>query len=160
VGWKSLGAEEAAMSDWESSLRDLRMMQERMNALLEESVRGQAPESEEPVDAAWAPAADAFERETEILLLVDVPGVAREDLRLDVAGGTLVVRGERRIPGGLDRGDARRVERAYGAFSRAFELPASVDETRIRAEHRDGVLAIRLPKRERSGGRPFQITVE
>ena len=148
------------MSDWESSLRDLRVMQERMNALLEDSLRNPTAEREELADAAWTPAADAFETEREVLLLVDVPGVSRETLRVDVDGSHLVVRGERRLPEGLERGNARRVERPYGTFTRGFELPASIDEARITAEHRDGVIAIRIPKRESARGRKFQITVE
>jgi HSP20 family protein len=148
------------MSDWETSLRDLKVMQERMNALFEESLRGATPEREEVEDAVWAPSADAFETDDEIVVLVDVPGVSRDAMRVEVDGNHLLVRGERHIPEGLDRGDARRVERAYGAFSRGFELPAAVDETRISAEHRDGVLAVRLPKRESPRGRQFQIPVE
>lgn len=147
------------MSDWEDSLRDLRVMQERMNTLLEQSLKGPAPEHEEPADTVWAPPADAFETELEILLLVEIAGVSREDVRLDVDGNRLILSGERRIPDGLDRGDARRVERNYGAFSRVFELPAPVDEVRISAEHKDGVLVVRLPKRESPRDRQFQIPV-
>jgi HSP20 family protein len=148
------------MSDWDGSLRDLRAMQQRMNALLEDSRRGAAAAREDLGPGEWVPAADAFETGAEIVLLVDLAGVGRDALRLEVEGDRLVLRGERRVPEGLDGDDARRLERPSGAFSRAFELPATVDETRIRAEHRDGVLAIRLPKREHPRGGQFQITVE
>jgi HSP20 family protein len=148
------------MSDWDASLRDLKAMQRRMNALLEDSRRGTAAPLEETAASEWIPAADAFETDGEVVMLVDLAGVERERLQLDVDGDRLVLRGERRTPDGLDGDDARRIERPYGAFSRVFELPASVDETRIRAEHRDGVLTIRLPKREEPRGGQFHITVE
>jgi HSP20 family protein len=148
------------MSDRESSLRDLKLMQERMNALLEESFKGAAVRIDERVDATWAPVSDAFETDREIVLLVDVPGVARGDVTVEIDGGTLVVRGERHVPEGLAEVETRRLERAYGPFSRSFDLPPAVDEARIKAEHRDGVLAVRLPKRESSKGRTFQIEVE
>jgi HSP20 family protein len=153
-------AEEITMSDWETSLRDLKLMQERMNALLEESVKGAIAPGEPLDESTWIPAADAFETAVELLLLVDVPGTTRDDLRVDVEGGRLVVSGERKLPEGLASADVRRIERTYGTFSRSFELPATIDETRIKAEHRAGVLAIRLPKRESSRGRQFQVTVE
>jgi HSP20 family protein len=148
------------MSRPEDSLSDLKAMQERMNALLEESLSRDPDAREEFAPPDWAPVADAFETEREVLLFVDAPGVRREDLRLEVDGAQLVVRGERRLPEGLGGELLRRVERPYGAFARAFELPATVDESRITAEHRDGVLQIRLPKRETASGRRFQIQVE
>ena len=148
------------MSDWDSSLRDLKAMQRRMNALLEDSLRGASAPREEPDADSWIPAADAFETDGELVLLVDVAGIERDALQLDVDRDRLVLRGERRIPEGLHGDGARRIERPYGAFSRVFELPASIDETRIRAEHRDGVLAIRLPKRDEPRGGQFHITVE
>jgi HSP20 family protein len=148
------------MSDWDGSLRDLKAMQRRMNALLEDSRRGASAPLEEPAVSEWIPATDAFETDGEVVLLVDVAGVARDTLELDVDGDRLVLRGERRIPDGLAADDMRRIERPYGAFSRVFELPASVDETGIRAAHRDGVLAIRLPKREQLRDGQIHITVE
>jgi HSP20 family protein len=157
--WVEIAAE-GHMSDHENSLRELRTMQERMNALLEESLRGAVARGEEFAESTWAPAADAFETEREIVLLVDVPGVDRADLHVDVDGRSLVVRGERRVPEHVADVETRRVERAYGAFSRAFDLPPTVDETRIRAEHRDGVLSVRLPKRESPRGAAFRIEVE
>lgn len=148
------------MSDRESSLRDLKLMQERMNALLEESIRGASARPEERADAAWAPVSDAFETEAEIVLLVDVPGVARGDVRVEVDGGTLVVRGERHVPEWLAEVETRRLERVYGPFERTFDLPPTVDDARIRAEHRDGVVVVRLAKRESPRGRAFRIEVE
>lgn len=148
------------MVDRESSLRELKSMQERMNELLDESLKGAPVRVEEAVEPSWAPAADAFETEREIVLFIDVPGVERGELRVDVDGRSLVVRGERRLPEGCADVESRRVERAYGAFTRTFDLPLAVDEAAIRAEHRDGVLTLHLPKREPPRGPSFQVEIE
>lgn len=99
------------MSNWEDSIRDLKSMQERMNTLLEETRHSEVPDLVEFSAPAWVPAADAFETDREILVLVDLPGVAREDVRVDVDGPHLVVRGERRMPGGA-RSRQRAADRA------------------------------------------------
>jgi len=149
------------MSDRESSLRDLKLMQERMSSLLEESLQNAVVRSDElAAETSWAPPADAFETEDEVMLLVDLAGVERADVEVVVEDGLLVVRGDRRVPEALVDVENRRIERAYGPFARSFELPATVEVAKIRAEHRDGVLVLRLPMRERTRGRSFQIEVE
>jgi HSP20 family protein len=148
------------MSRWNNPLRDLVLMQERMNRLLEDSMR-RAPEA--PVDvpeSAWTPEADVFERDGEIVLFVDVPGIDRQTVQLQLDEHVLTLRGERPLPPDVDPARARRSERAYGSFVRTFELPRDVDEERISAEQRNGVLMIRLPKRGEKRSRQVQITVE
>ena len=148
------------MARSEDSLRDLKAMQERMNALLEESLHREPIVREDLAGPDWVPAADAFETEREVLLFVDVPGVRRDEMRLEVEGGRLVVRGERRVPDGLDPALTHRGELLYGTFFRSFELTAAVEETQITATHRAGVLAIRLPKRATDTDQHFEIPVE
>jgi HSP20 family protein len=135
-------------------------MQERMSALLEESLHREQVVREDLAGPEWVPAADAFETDREVLLFVDVPGVRRDDMRLEVEGGRLVVRGERRLPEGLDPGLMHRGELLYGTFFRSFELTAAVEETGITASHRSGVLAIRLPKRATDTDQSFEIPVD
>ena len=102
---------------------------------------------------------DIYENEArEIVLKAEVPGLRREDIDLTVDNNTLTIKGERRRDDSVREDRYHRVERAYGAFSRSFTLPNTVDGGRVRAEYRDGVLTIVMPPREEA--RPRQIQVE
>lgn len=103
----------------------------------------------------WSPRADIFETESELKLEFDLPGVAQSDLELVAEKGVLSLRGERKAPANMDQ--YLRVERAYGPFSRKFNLPESVDADRITALLNQGVLVLTLPKREESKPRQIQI---
>jgi HSP20 family protein len=91
----------------------------------------------------WLPMLDVRETEGEYLVLVDLPGVKREDVTVETSEQTLTISGTR-AP--LETGDAQHCERPHGAFSRTLTLPKGVEEERIVAEHGDGVLTLRIPK--------------
>jgi HSP20 family protein len=92
------------------------------------------------------------------VLKAEVPGLRREDIDLSVDNNTLTIKGERRRDEAVREDRYHRIERAYGPFSRSFTLPNTVDGGRVRAEYRDGVLTIVLPRRDEA--RPRQIQVE
>jgi HSP20 family protein len=144
------------MPRWDSRLNDLMLMQERMTRLFEESL--QRSKAEDGAGTLWSPAVDIFETDEEVVLIAELPGIERDDVRVDVEGARLSLRGERRFSG--DRERYHRVERPYGAFSRSFDLPPTVDPDRISADYRRGLLTVRLPKAEASAARRVEITVE
>ena len=140
--------------------RDLFTLQERMNRLFEETAdrRGGAREDEAEIERAdWIPAADVFEDEREYLLALDLPGIDRDGLDVNLDDGRLVIRGERKGPEGLH---ARRTERPQGRFVRTFSLPDAVDRSRISADYKDGVLLLHLPKRDERQGHRLKIDVK
>jgi HSP20 family protein len=91
------------------------------------------------------------------VLKAELPGIAREDIDLRVENNTLTLRGERKRDTEVKQEQYHRVERAYGAFSRSFSLPSRIDTEKVRAEFKDGVLAITLPVKAEA--RPRQIEV-
>jgi len=105
----------------------------------------------------WAPAVDVAETPQEYLLNVELPGVAKEDVKLFVEDGVLCIEGERRRE--KEENDKRyhRVERAYGCFLRSFALPDDVDEQKLQADFKEGVLSVHLPKSEKSKPRAIQV---
>lgn len=138
-------------------VRELATMQERMNRMW----RGMHDGGHEDVTSrgTWMPPVDIYETDDrEIVLKAEVPGLKREDISLTVENSTLTLKGERRHEDGVKEDRYHRVERAYGAFSRSFTLPTTVDGARVRAEYRDGVLTVALPFREEA--RPRQIEVQ
>lgn len=135
------------MSHHRDPLSDLFRLQDRMNRVFDElthrPARNQDASEAELEKLDWIPAADLDEYEKEYVITVDLPGIDRSNLGIEIEKDRLVIRGERpATPDG-----ARRGERPAGRFLRRFGVPSSVDQGAIAAEYKDGVLRVRLPKR-------------
>jgi len=96
--------------------------------------------------ADWAPALDVEETDKEYLVRADLPAIRKEDVKVGIDHGMLTLEGERRHEKEEKGRKFHRVERAYGRFMRRLELPMDVDEKKVAAEFRDGVLNVHLPK--------------
>jgi len=96
--------------------------------------------------ADWAPAADVTETEGEYLIKAELPEVRKEDVSLSVQDGVLTLTGERKQEKRDDNEKVHRVERFHGSFARRFSLPEDADEQSIKAESKDGVILIHIPK--------------
>lgn len=108
-------------------------------------------------EATFRPAVDIRETDEAFVVFAELPGLTTEDLNIDVEDGVLRVSGERTLAEGEDREGFRRVERRYGAFSRAFSLPDNVDADAVSAKLEHGVLTLTLPKRDLPGARKIAI---
>ena len=127
----------------------------QVNRLFYESMfRGQNDES---AITTWAPAVDIYEAPNELVVKADLPDMNEKDIDIRVENNLLTVRGERKFEKNVTEDNYLRVERIYGSFSRSFSLPNTIDSEQIHAEYRNGVLAVRMPKREES--KPKQIKV-
>jgi HSP20 family protein len=146
-----------AMVRWEP-VRDLLTLQERMNRMLDNQYRGSNDE-DWALGGSWAPAVDIYEKDGNIVLKAELPGVDPKDVDVRVENNLLTLKGERKFDNEVKRDNYHRVERSYGAFSRSFTLPNVVDTGNIKAEYRDGVLHMTLPKREEAKPRQIQINV-
>jgi len=108
----------------------------------------------------FMPLADIVERDKEYLIKLDLPEVPKEDVKVLFDDGVLTIRGERKTVK-EDKGEkVHRTERYYGMFERSFVLPEDVDVTAIRAESKDGVLTIHMPRVAVEKTRPVAITVQ
>ncbi len=94
-------------------------------------------------EGVWAPPVDIYERRESLVLLVDLPGLKREDIEVQVESDTVTIQGERAPRG---RADSIRVERPSGQFHRSFRIGVPIGTGEVRASYRDGVLEISLPK--------------
>jgi HSP20 family protein len=139
--------------------RDLVGLQERMNRMFDESFRGLQRSGNEDwaLGGSWAPAVDIYERDGNIVLQAELPGVDAKEVDIRVENNTLSLRGERKWDNEVKQENYHRVERTYGSFSRSFTLPSVVDQEKIKAEYKDGVLRVTLPKKEEA--KPKQISV-
>ena len=108
----------------------------------------------------WAPAADVSETDAEYLIKADLPDVRKEDVSITVQDGVLTLSGERRQEKREETEKLHRIERVYGSFARRFALPENADEQGIRAESRDGVILIHIPKAKVVEPQARQITIQ
>jgi len=114
--------------------------------------------SESSAARPWTPPVDVLETENELVLKADVPEVDLKDIDIRIENGTLTMRGERKLQREEKEKGYHRIERSYGAFTRAFSVPDTVDPDRIKADYSKGVLTITLPKKEVA--KPKQIKVQ
>ncbi|MBI4418363.1 MAG: Hsp20/alpha crystallin family protein [Ignavibacteriales bacterium] len=110
-----------------------------------------------PFRASGVPAMDIAENDGEYAIVAELPGVKKEDVKISVENGNLILRGERKHYGLVEGTRVLRHETNTNPFVRTFELPEAVDVNQISAEMKDGILTIRLPKMEQS--RPRQISI-
>jgi HSP20 family protein len=134
--------------------RGVSSLQNQINRLFSEAF----DRSEEGSLTPWAPAVDIYETEQELVVKADLPGVKPEDLDIRVENNVLTIRGERKFEKKVSEDKYLRVERAYGSFSRSFSLASTVNAEAIKADYKDGVLALSIPKREEA--KPKQIKVQ
>ena len=135
-----------AIVRWEP-FRDLLATQRDFDRLFKEAFSPFSGETEQST-RAWAPPVDIYETDNNIVLKAELPGIDPKDLEIRVEDNTLYLKGERKFEKEVKEEDYHRVERSYGAFSRSFSLPSSIDADKVKAEYKDGLLTLTLPKRE------------
>ena len=107
---------------------------------------------------SWVPAVDIYENDKhEVVIKAELPDMKREDIGITFENNVLTIKGERKFENDIRKENYQRMERSYGAFSRSFTVPATVDAAHISAAYKDGVLTVVLPQRE--DAKPKQITV-
>ncbi len=142
----------AMMTRWEP-FRDLARLQDEVSRLFDERAFS-AGES-----VGWTPACDIYEDAESVSLRFELAGVEAKDVDVRFENGVLTVRGERKLEQEDKRENYHRVERSYGTFTRSFSLPGTLDAERIRAEAKNGVLTITLPKKAEAKPRAIQVKV-
>lgn len=144
------------MSQQWNPLQDLMVLQDRMNRLFEDATQRRSQDTGDEFERAdWTPAADIYETESGYIIAMDLPGIDRNALELDVDDSRLIVKGTRAI----SESKQHRSERPRGKFLRTFSVPGSVDQAKIGAEYKDGVLHIRLPRRSEQKSKKIDIKI-
>lgn len=137
------------MSTQTDALSGLRLFEDAVTRLMNE------PRTSRP----WSPPVDIFETQDDLVLRADLPDVDQNDIDILVENQTLTIKGERKFEReNLKDGGYHRIERSYGTFMRSFTVPPTVDTEKVSADYRNGVLTVKLPKKE--AAKPRQIKVE
>ena len=138
--------------------RDLFNLQDQLFRTFDSAYRGRERE-EGPMTATWSPLVDVFEDNDGIMLKAELPEVDPKDVEIQLEGNTLTLKGERKLENEEKREGYHRIERTYGAFSRTFTLPNTVDVEHVTAESKDGVLKVFLPKKAETKPRQIKVAV-
>lgn len=143
---------------WEP-FREMRTLQDRVNRLFE-SAFGYPVRTETPLlREGWLPPVDIHEDSNNIYLKAELPGIKKDELNIAVEGDTLTIKGEKKHESEVKEEQFHVMERTYGSFSRSFSLPTNVDSSKVRADYKDGVLTLTLPKKEESKPKKIEVKV-
>ena len=138
--------------------RELSAMQDRMNRLFEDTLARTRVVKEGVEAGVWTPPVDIYETTGDLVIKAELPGLSTEDVSVRVKDNVLTLKGERKRGEGVDSENYHLVERSYGHFRRSFVLPSNVDQKKVQAKFKDGVLFIAIPKSKRV--RPKKIAIE
>jgi HSP20 family protein len=144
------------LTQW-NPIRDLVQLQDRINHVFNDTY-GRGGEEGLMTSGTWIPPVDIYQNGNhELVLKAELPDMKREDISITVDNNTLAIKGEKRVADEVKDEQFHRIERRYGAFSRSFVLPPTVDTTKVSADYKNGVLTLKLPLREEA--KPRQIAV-
>ena len=109
--------------------------------------------------SGWSPALDLYQNNDNIVAVIELPGMRREDIEISLHDGTLTISGERKSESSSGE-KSERTERYIGKFRRSITLPARVDANKVSASYRDGILTVTLPKAEEAKPKQIQVNVD
>jgi HSP20 family protein len=147
---------QTAITRWAPSTDPFRSS---FNRMLEQTFNDffTARPADDVANRGWLPAVDIRETDETLALLVDLPGMKREDVEITLENGTLTLRGERKFEKDVKEENYHRIERVYGNFARSFTLPRNVQSDKVKATFDNGVLTVELPKSEEARARRIEI---
>jgi len=146
-----------ALMRWDP-FRELEDMSDRLNRMFARPAT-RTNGKETMIVADWTPSVDISETDGEYLIKAELPDVKREDVKVTLEDGVLTIQGERKQEREEKGKKYHRVERSYGSFVRSFSLPDVIDEEKVKAEFRDGVLNLHLPKSEKAKPKAIEVKV-
>lgn len=145
-----------ALARWNPA-QDLMRMREEMNRVFGQFFREGEGEEGTWLTGAWTPPVDIHETEEALILKAELPGFSKDDVHVELHNNRLTLRGERKHETEVKEEQYHRRERAYGSFQRSFQLPTTIDQEKVMASFKDGILELRLPKSEKA--KPKRIAI-
>ena len=139
--------------------KELEDVSNRLNRLFGRTAANEESNQNMLAVADWSPSVDISETDDAYLIKGEIPGVKKEDVKVSVQDGMLTIQGERKMEKEEKNKKFHRVECSYGNFVRSFRLPDDADENKVKAEFKDGMLNVSLPKTEKAKSRSINVTV-
>jgi len=139
-------------------LRELEGLSSRLNRIFDGQMVNKLPEGN-ALFGDWTPAMDIEETDGEYLLKTDLPAMKREEVKVGIADGVLTVEGERQQEKEEKGKKFHKIERSFGRFVRRVAVPTDVDQQKVSAEFKDGVLSVHLPKSASAKPRSVDVKI-
>jgi HSP20 family protein len=139
--------------------RELEDVSDRLNRMFARPGARTSNGKETMIVADWTPSVDISETENEYQIKAEIPDVKKEDVKVTLEDGVLTIQGERKHEKEERGKKYHRIERSYGSFVRTFSLPDVIDDEKVKAEFKDGVLNLHLPKSEKAKPKAIEVKV-
>lgn len=138
---------------------DLWDMYGKINKLFEDDLRREGEET--PMSTrCWAPPTDIYETKEEYVFKLELPGITKEEIKVELEGDRLSISGDRKEEKEVNKENFHRVERVCGSFSRSFQLPKNSDGEKVNANMKDGILELRIAKKEEAKAKSIAINIK
>jgi len=141
-------------------LKNVATLQDRINRVFNEAFAGSKDFEDEVSMSAWRPVVDIFDTDNAIVIKADLPGIKKDGVSVDVKDNVLTIKGERSLTKEIKEENYYRKERSFGKFQRSFTLPEAINSAGIKANFKNGVLEIEVPKAEEKKPKQISINVE
>lgn len=136
---------------------EVHSLQNQVNRLFDVFFDREMDESGDMTASAWFPRTNVFETKDEFIFKVDLPGIKKEDIHIEFKDGAIIISGERKTEKEFKEDECHRIETSHGKFFRSFSLPTAVNQEKISANLKDGVLVVNILKAEEA--KPKSITI-
>lgn len=147
-----------ALVRWDP-FRELEEVSDRLNRMFARPATRSSNGKETMIVADWTPSVDISETEGEYQIKAEIPDVKKEDVKVTLEDGVLTIQGERKHEKEEKGTKYHRIERSYGSFVRTFSLPDVIDDDKVKAEFKDGILNLHLPKSEKAKPKAIEVKV-
>lgn len=151
------------LTKWEphkwDPFKELEDMSQRLNRLFGRPLTRSEAGHNSMTTIDWAPSVDISETDSEYIIKAEIPDVKKEDVKITVEDGQLTIQGERKQEKEEKGKRYHRVERSYGSFMRSFDVPDNVDEAGARAEFKEGMLTLTLPKSGKAKPKAMEVKI-
>jgi HSP20 family protein len=137
---------------------EIEELQQEMNRLFDMTIH--SPMKKGDGGSHWSPTMDMIDEKDKIMVSMDMPGMKKDDIEISLQNDMLMVKGEKKEEREINEKDMVRSERFYGTFQRAIPLSASVDESKVEANYKDGVLEIIMPKKEEAKQKQIKVNIK
>lgn len=138
-------------------LEDLVSMHSKINRLFDDALLG--ANKNQGTFNSWYPIADIYETKDDFVFRLEVPGISKNDIGIELKDNTLSIKGEKKADDKVKKEDYQRVESFVGKFSRSFSLPSNVDSKNVKAKMKDGILELKVAKAEEAKSKSIAINV-
>lgn len=139
--------------------RDLEDASDRLNRMFARHATQTPSGNETMIVADWTPSVDISETEGEYQIMAEIPDVKKDDVKITLEDGVLTIQGQRKQAKEQHSTKYHRIERSYGSFARTFSLPDVIEVENVKAEFKDGVLHLHLPKSEKAKPKTIEVKV-